>query len=243
MSDLLDLHAYVDGELSDEAAAAVRARVESDPAAAAEVAAIRKLKDLSCQCAGTITCDETWKLCTSRLGEMDRVRRTERFVGRYAWGLCAIVLFALVGAGMFNRAKDGSAIYASDVASIASSATGQAALASPDGLSGWLTGLFGRAPVQEPPSQLRVLSVARAEADGRPVARVELADSSGPVVLLIVGGATDVRGLAPTDSVFQHGRMDCVNCVSWTSDGAAMILAGDRSHEALEDVARQIQQR
>lgn len=241
MSELLDLHAYVDGELSEEAAAAIRGRIESDPAAAAEVAAIRKLKELSSQCAGTVSCEETWKCCTGRLDELDRVKRTERFVGRYAWGLCAVVLFALIGAGMFNRAREGGAIYAADVASIASSATGEATLASPDGLTGWLTGLFGRAPVQEPPSQLRVLSMARANADGRAVARVELADAKGPVVLLIVDGATDVRGLAPADSIFQHGRMDCVNCVSWTSDRAAMILAGDRPYEALEEIARQIQ--
>jgi anti-sigma factor RsiW len=243
MSENLDIHAFVDGELGDEAAAALLARIQSDPRLAAEVAAIRQLKSVAASCGGGLTCDETWSRCVSRMNEIDRAARTERFVGRYAWGLCALVFLALVSGGLYSRHRDAGSIYAADVARVANAGTAQTTVAGNEHLTGWLSGLFGRAPVQAPPSELRVLAMTRTELEGRRVARIEMADAAGPVVLIIVEGATGVPGLTRSDGTFQHGRLDCVNSVGWTRNGATLLLVGDRPHARLEAIASQIQVR
>src|SRR5690349_7885295 len=98
MTDPKQLHALADEELTPAEASVVRESLKHDPQAAAEYSAILNLKDIVRSNALQHSDEEVWKACVRRLDGIDKTRRVEGFVGRYAWALCgAMFLFILSG--------------------------------------------------------------------------------------------------------------------------------------------------
>ncbi len=60
-----------------------------------------------------------WKRCVKRLDDIDRSRKAERFVTKYAWAMSLCVFLLIVGAGSWNRLT-GQHMGAGDVSHMAS---------------------------------------------------------------------------------------------------------------------------
>ena len=109
MKDILQLHALADNQLDPNEAAQVQAALQKDPELMAEYHAVLSIKDCLQSKVSSVTCDETWRTCVGRLNEIDRTRRVEGFVGRYAWALCGVFFLFIVYGGISNRGKVGTA--------------------------------------------------------------------------------------------------------------------------------------
>ena len=102
MIDPKDIHAYVDAELSQDEATALGADLAS-PAAAREIDAIRNLKRLLREKTEAPETKQAWTRCVKRLDDIDRTRRIETVVGRYAPAFCACLFMAIVLVGRFSQ--------------------------------------------------------------------------------------------------------------------------------------------
>jgi anti-sigma factor RsiW len=108
----MDIHAFVDGELSPDEAASVRLGVEQSPLAAREAEAIPNLKTLLKQKVPQVETQTLWSACVKRLDEVDRVReaararRIEWLVSRFAPGLCIVLFAGILIVGQFSRHSD-----------------------------------------------------------------------------------------------------------------------------------------
>src|SRR5665213_4428232 len=117
--DPITLHALIDGELPpDEHAIALEA-TNADSNAGLMYTEYRRLKEAVSLLPTIDAPHAAWKRCVNRLDEIERSRKAERFVTRYAWGMTAAVFFLIVGAGAWNRLT-GQHMGAGDVTHMAS---------------------------------------------------------------------------------------------------------------------------
>lgn len=236
MSDNLELHALADGELAPEEAARVESRIANCAASMAEYKAILAMRDSSRRLAGTIGCDATWKSCRSRLDEIDKTRRVESFVGRYAWGIASVFLFLILGAGMLNRGS--SPLNSTDVARVMSSlgpSLDSSRAAPPEQMGNWLRSVVGDKPATIQFDRMRVDAAVEGDFGGRHGAVLRLRDASGYLELIVIPDADRIEDMPESGSIggVSRGYMGRVPCVSWCDQGFAFFLISNRPHEAL----------
>lgn len=118
MIDLELLHAYVDGELGADERQFVESHLAGDALAQSEVVRLRSLKTALARSAATEPASAEWNRCVSRLNEIDKSRRVEGFVGKYAWGLCVLFFCAILVGGALKR-NGGSRVHSGEVAAAA----------------------------------------------------------------------------------------------------------------------------
>jgi hypothetical protein len=239
MIDPLELHAYADGQLNQADEARVSQMLKQDAASRAEFESIVSLKKaLQARCK-PVECASEWKACLGRLDELDKSRRTESFVGRYAWGLCgAFFLFILAG-GLFNRMRPAGEMQPADVARAAATLSPAAGPRSqePREVAQYLDNLVGEASRTIAPERLRIVDGATGEVNGHRVAKLGLRDGEGELALIVINGQLDLSKLedAP-DPRLKEGKFLGTNSVAWVDQtGNTLILAGDRSYEELAD--------
>jgi anti-sigma factor RsiW len=116
MIDRLDLHAYVDGELTSEQQATLSRDLASSPKELEEVRAIQALKKSLREKALAPQSELLWQRCVGRLDEIDKTRRVERVVGKYAPALCAVMFVVIVVAGQFSHPTDRGNVSSPDLA-------------------------------------------------------------------------------------------------------------------------------
>ena len=228
MTDIELIHAHIDGELTGEQTKEVSERLLVDPIFRAHYEEARGLKKLVAASCKSVTCEETWARCQSRLTEMDRRTYAEAFVGKYSWQLAACLFFVLAGVGILNRVNPNQALRSSDVATAAAS-IGTSSIV-PDSLRSWLGGAK-----REESVRLVVRGYGQGYAEnGVPVERVMLDDGKGPLSLLIVHGSGTL------DTAQRNEEHQCLtgtfgtdNCVQWQGQGRVFFLAGARSHDDL----------
>lgn len=242
-SDWLEVHALVDDELGREDRERVQERIRACAASHAEWQAVRILRAVVKEKCVQPDCEQSWRSCCKRLDEIDRTKRVESFVGRYAWGICGIFLCVILGASWLNHANGGG-LNAGDVARAESSL---APLSVPrsqttDSKWHWLQNELDRTmPVSS--SSINLLGAARGYLqDGRKIVRADLEDRDGRMKLYIIESANRVDGGSQIDGHTQYNgaRINDVNCITWTGQGAAYVLAGERPVDALCSVADQI---
>lgn len=237
------MHALADGEVTAAEREQAQQLMANDPALRAEyetALVVRKVLHRSCR---PITDEECWAQSKARLAELSRARRTESFVGRYAWGIAGAFLVLITAAATMNRMDRSQPLYTGDVARLSSSMaavpfTRSAERANADQ---WLHKACGKALVDLDRTRLVANAGASGIVEGRPVVRVDLTDESGPIILIAVGGVDSVDGNATRDAdgLCRHQVGD-LNCVSWKDGDYAVLLMGPRGHQELEDVARTI---
>lgn len=240
--DPLDLHAFADGELDQDGAVRVRSALSSDPQAQAQYDAILNLKDVVSSHAVKYDSQECWRACVGRLNEIDKSRRVESFVGRYAWSLCA-VLFALILSGRYMmQGMRGNTAQIADI--------------------GRILPLHGSSSSPATSAQTHlyqnVLNQARAVVGG-PVAQSEgefldipvrmlmFRGVPGNVKLIVMPESYNFEDAAemPTDpGVFSSvlttptGVQD--NCVIWHKGDSTFVIAGERSVQDLDAIRERI---
>ena len=241
MTEPTQLHAFADGELTPTEANALRESLKTDPASAAEVDAVLNLKDFLAKNGARHTNDESWRACVRRLDEIDKARRVEGFVGRYAWALCAaLFLFILSGrAAMRNvqgdsaRTADFARIFGGSVAPVTEQNRAQAKF------YGEILGQVGR---NLDPNAIQIGIPLRGMVHDMPAARVPMRDRKGDLVLLRIGGLLNIQDTVPAPSApnLTSGVVDGENCVVWHVNGETWLLSGPRSVDGLGEVAARL---
>jgi anti-sigma factor RsiW len=243
MTDPSLIHAYADGELEESERARIATQIAHSPESVAQLKAIEFQKDLLRAKIEPLECADVWQTCRGRLQAVRATRRTETFVGRYAWAVCALFFIAILGGGAFNRQGAGGSFLASDVPQIASNLVPFAAPTSntPSEVRRWLYDAIGANPPVALQPEMRVVDAAEATVNGGRVLRIRLYDGLGYFALMVVPNVTSVGGVEPLgDGKFFAGQVEQVPCVAWTSDGYGLILFGDRSTAELRDIASRI---
>lgn len=239
MSELLDdIHGLADGELDPEAKARVLQTLSKDGRAHVEYQWVLLIKEmLSKRCAPSSD-SECWRRSMAQLDEIDRTRRTERFVGRYAWGFCGVLFAIIVAGGLLNRASGGKDLSSAHVASLFNLTPQPIAASQPSQARVLLHDALGQAPVADREEQFALISVATGEIDGMRAARLILRDSQGPFSLFIVKDAGNIDGMeGRQEGFYSHGVINHYRCVSWHDDGYALLLLSDRPDSELEALA------
>lgn len=247
MTDNLELHALADGELSPEDAARVEARIANCAESMAEYKAILAMRDAGAKLKETVTCDATWSSCRSRLDAIDKARKVEGFVGRYAWGLAATFLFLILGAGQLNHSGD-NPLRTSDVARVLSGlgpTLDSPRAAPPQQMGKWLKDVVGYRPSTIQFERMKVSAAIECDINGRRGALMRLHDETGVLELIVIPGTDRIEdapeGAAGEDvSPGYIGRMPCV---SWFDQGFAFFLVAPRPHDALRATVENIRVR
>lgn len=239
MSDYLDLHAMADGELDAAQQSAVRKRLEADNQCAAEFESIQRVKQILGRCQ---THDEraVYAGCMKRLDEIDASRKAERFVGKYAWALCAVFLMAIVGAAFVNRNFASKTLYPGDMARMLNGLTTFGASATQPAKS-WLREPMGQSQPKLSLEAVQVVGGAVGTYDARKVLRLNLQTEIGPAVLFAIENTGSVANMQPMDSSnLCQARVNSLNCVSWTMDGVAYMLFSERPFQDLKKLAERL---
>jgi len=244
MSDYLDIHALADGQLDGDDRAAAEARLRECERSQAEFRAVQGLREtLQSKCA-PITCEDTWRRCQGRLKEIERTRRVESFVGRYAWGLCSVFVITIMMAASMNR-MGGASMSTGDVARASSTLIPFAAPRSqaPDDQRKWLEGVMN-GPMPTQPESVQVIGGASGMINGHKMVRVNLVDSIGTMAFFLM---EDVQRIADAESTTKRGfsicKMNGTNAVGWSEGNRSFLLIGERPIDDLEIVATAIRGR
>lgn len=234
MIDVERLHAYVDGQLEGTELAEVEKAVGSDPQLEDQVHSIREVKRCVESHVKPVPSDEAWRACVGRLNELDKVRRTESFVSRYAFSMCAVLFALIVGVGLFNRTGDGRV----DPGAVWMQGAGLSPMSLPADVNSWLRSRNSSAQIPE--NLIRVVGTAEGVVGGNYMARANLRDSQGDMALFLVSGVKSIDNVAPMDDgVHMACQVGQDNCVIWPSGeaGQVLMLVGPRDHDELRAVA------
>lgn len=236
MSDWLDAHAMADGQLDADAVSALEKKIAEDPAMAAEYKAVQELKQVLRKCEAA-PAEDAWKACRARLAEVERSKKVESFVGRYAWGMCSVFLVLIVSAAMMNRSNPGTRLGAGDLAYMAS---GLSPISGASQNTQRYLEEFGPVKPLITPERLTIRAVANGFVDGIPAVRWDLSDKAGDLTLIAIR-AEGVEGCQKmATSNYRYTRIGSGVCLTWCGDSYTVALIGDRSPEELVLVADQI---
>jgi len=239
MNDTTELmNALADGNLSGEEHTKAEALRHNDPVAAAEFQRATQVREaLACKCA----CNpdpELWKSCVRRLDELDRVSKTERFVSKYAWGLCAIFLVALLSAAGINRIHGAGTVPSSNIAGLYTGLTPMGSQA-PSTAAENVRQAVGIAPNRIDELEARVIDLAVGNVGGRRAARLTMHDGEGQVVLFVLSGASEVEGVnRPIGNGFCSGAINGRAAIAWQDSGYLLLVTADRTEQELIQVAK-----
>jgi hypothetical protein len=243
MNDMTTImSALADGELAGEELAAAEAMAAGDPSAANEREWAAAMKRLLASQRGPEPPAGAWDACRARLDAIDRTRSTERFVGRYAWGLCAIFLVAILSAAAVNRMSGTRTLPSSNVAGLF---TGLQPMGSqpPGQAAENVRRAVGLAPNRIAQLDASVVDLAVGRVGQRRAARLTLADRQGQFVMFVVSGAAAVEGLARQVDGYRVGEINGKPAVSWVDSNCLLIATGDRDTAALIEIARSLRAR
>jgi anti-sigma factor RsiW len=242
MIDPLELHAYADGELERESEERIRRQLQSDPDSSAEVSSIQSLKGVVARLEA-VECRREWKACVGRLDELDKIRRTESFVGRYAWALCGVIFLFILAGGITTRLAPSTSMASSDLARAVASLgpTSRPSSQQPAEVRQWLDRLVGRASDLISPEGLVVLGANSGEVDGYRVSQIELRDNAGDLALVVINADMTLGDMpSTTDARFRAGQLQGVNCLAWNDGGYTLVLAANRPYDQLAEAAKNI---
>jgi hypothetical protein len=242
MIDRNDLHALADNELEPQQRAALLDQLKNDSQAEAEYQSILAMKAvLKTQMEQPDTA-ELWSKCRGRLDELDKTRRVESFVGRYAWGICGFFIAAILLGGVFNRAT-GRSVQPNEVAGYVA---GLSPVSVPRDqnqaeLEPELRQVVGSA-FEKRPAQMVVTAIGRSTLSGGRTSYVQLSDPFGTVAVVALHDVKLVEGLwdYEPNSNFKCAKVDGVNALFWNrrEDGAICMVVGMRSYDELYGIVQ-----
>lgn len=236
--DWIKIHALADGELSAEEAKALMQELELDPAAKAEYQSILALKLTIREKSVVYTNDALMATCVKRFAEIDRSKRVDGFVAKYAWGLCGAFLVTIIVAGSAKRLttvdSTSPVVIGRNTAMVpipGLRTLRQAANAVKNKFQTWV----------KAGDSLQLIKASEGTIGSYPAMRLELADSIGPVTLYVTPNQP-LAGIKPMGNTGYHsGTGQEGNVVAWSRDGNLFILtAQDRSVNDLLRVAERL---
>lgn len=239
MNDWLDIHALADGCLEGEARAEAEAQIAASPSCKAELQTIMLLKATVQEKAPVHQSPATWDGCRQRLAELQKKRRVEYFVGRYAWGLTSIFFAAILGAAIMNRTAPVPDLATGDVAKIVS---GMAQLntnrSQPEDMRSWIR----NKPVTLELGGMQPVYMRSGLYKGRDVSLISVADDKGAFYLMVLRGEEQIDGVEPMSNPgdYMAVRMEGANGVTWTDQGYTLMVVGPRSQDEMLRIAESV---
>lgn len=239
MIDPNELNALADGELSPERRQELEALIGGSDEARKQFESIVAIKRCLHATASNEACDALWKRCQTRLDEIDRTKRIEGFVGRYAWGICGVFFAAIAIGGFFNRSTERTvashqvAGYLADVSPIPFPAS-----RNQKDLDPFVRAVMGDA-YHSRPAEVRITAAGRDDTPGNRVTFVRLEDGFGPIAVLALHDVRHVSGLYPfdQDSRYKYGRINGASALFWNrADGVICMAVGNRSYSEIRDM-------
>lgn len=230
MNDKLELmHGLADGQLSPEEQIVAERLVETDAECRAELTWAKFLKSTLPQKCRMDADPEVWKQSLARFDTIDKTRRTEGFVAKYAWVLCVAVVMFIFSGAYVNRVVGSQTVGREQVAE----------LFNPVGTSRTPSPNLSTANALD----LRNYSVVgyfEGKAANRPSQYFRLQDRFGSLALVVIAGATNLEGIDNSTGVtgFLSGEMNGANCITWTMRGNTYVLASNRPVSELLDLAQ-----
>lgn len=231
MSDWIEMHALADGQLEGAAKAEAESKLE-DPAHRAEFEAVQNLKGTLQSHCKPIPNPSAWQKCRERLAEFDKRQTVEGFVTKYAWGLSTLFLAIILGAGLFNRAFHVEGLGTGDAARVLSGlASTRSTPSTSVDMSEWIVPPRG--------DELRLIRQAAGIFRGHPVAAAYFEDAKGPITAFSISGISRIEGVEPLldNPFYSVGKLNGVNCVTWSDGPNTLFLVGERSFEELGGIA------
>lgn len=236
MSDWLSVHGLADNELSAEERIAIEKRLQECEMTRAEYDSIHALKKTLREKCNVSVPEGSWQKCCKRLDELDKARRVESFVGRYAWGLCGCFLAAILIGASISRAS-GPKVHSTEVMR---ASAGWPAMVAPDSNNlteqqRWVRGIFdGAEPVHA--GKFVLHQASRGMVNGLDVRRLDFSDQYGLMRLFVMEGE---HGLVDSDNTegYLPVQVQEVGGITWHAQGRTFLLIGDRTPEKLSLVA------
>lgn len=240
MTEPQQLHAFADGELTPMEANALREALKTDPRDAAEVDAVLNLKDLVAKNAVVHNDAEAWKGCLHRLDAIDKTRRVEGFVGRYAWALCGALFLFIVSGRAAMRNVQGDTARTQDLARIFGSPA--PVTDATRAKSKLYEAILGQVGSKLDPKEIEVGQPVRGFVHDLPAAQAPLRDRQGDLVLTRIGGLLNLQDTTPlaANPELSVGVSNGENCLVWHANGETWVLNGHRSVNALNEVASRL---
>lgn len=239
MIDRMELHALADNELSADRCQELAALVDQDPQIKRELEAIRATKRCLKSTASDVEPGELWSRCQSRLDELDKARRIEGFVGKYAWGICGVFFVAIAMGGFFNRFQMKSvnsnqvAGYVATMSPIPVSESEK-----PSQFGEMFRRVLGGAPAERP-ARVVVTGIGGCDIPGKRSNYVRLDDGYGPVMVVALHDVQHVSGLYEfeQDARFKYGDIDGTSALFWNRpDGVICMAVGKRSYDEIHRI-------
>ena len=240
MNEPTQLHALADGELAPLEAQNLREALKTDPRGAAEVDAVLNLKEFLAKNSPRHADEEVWRACVRRLDAIDRSRKAEGFVSRYAWALCGI-MFVLIVTGRFaTRTGHGDSARSADLARFLGAPAPVTERNRMD--SRLYEAILGQVGHNLDPNEIEVGMPVRRVVDGMLIQRVPMRDRSGDLILTRVNRLLELQDTEPlpNSADVAFGLMDGANGLVWHHAGETWVLSGDRSVDSLDEVASRL---
>lgn len=237
MTEPTQLHALADGELAPAEAQALREALKADARGAAEVDAVLNLKEFLAKNSARHTDEEAWRTCVRRLDAIDRSRRAEGFVSRYAWALCGVMFLCIVSGRYAMRNVRGDSASSVDMAHVFGPTSRVTERNRMD--SRLYETILGQAGRNLNPKEIQVGVPLHGVVNGMPAERFPMRDSDGDLALTRVHGLMELQdtGALPSNPEVAFGIVDGTNGLVWHQAGETYVLSGDRSVDALDEVA------
>ncbi len=243
MMDRLDLHAYVDGELSRERSDQVKLSLSGSAEDLREAEAISSLKQMLATRTTQPESAAEWNKCVSRLNEIDKTRKVERVVSKYAPAFCGALLGVILATGLLHKRSDPGHISSPDLAKMAGSLEPMRPPKKQLGFNEdrWLGGLINQSKLSTP-DHLTVRGVSNGQIGGIPVRSFSARDEKGDVTILVVRQELDLEGMTPMTghTNLLAGKLNGVNCVVQTGKDHTIFIVAQRTFEDLASVSSQV---
>jgi hypothetical protein len=240
MSDYSQIHALADDELTAAERAEAEARLQVCEKSRAEYETVKALKGVLQSKCEPVKCDETWAKCQERLKEIDRTKRVERLVSRYAWAMCAFFVVAIFSAGMINRMMPKN-VAPSEIARLSA---GFAPMSTPQPNAAveerrkWVDGIFGK-PMPVRTDSLELVKATRGFVNGVDTVRLDFVDKTGPVALFIMPSAA-ISDLQVDEEGYGQITVHEQSGIAWRDGEVTFFVLGNRSPELLRGAASQL---
>ncbi len=240
MMEPTQLHALADGELTPGEAHALREALKTDPRAAGEVDAVLNFKEFLARNSVRHADEDAWRACVRRLDAIDRSRRAEGFVSRYAWALCGVMFLFIVSGRAAMRNVRGDSARPADLARFLGAPARVTERNRMD--SRLYEAILGQVGRNLDPKEIQFGMPSSGNVNGFPAQRFPMRDGEGDLVLTHVGGLLDLQYTEPlpSNADVSFGMVDGTNGLVWHRAGETWVLSGARSVNALDEVATRL---
>lgn len=235
------IHAYVDGELSQEEAAQFEATLETCADTKREFESAKKIKSTLRSICIPVENPALWQKCQSRFRDLDTAQRTEQVVNKFRLALASFVAVAIFGAAYFNRVNPTRSVGSESFASALSASPSSAATNTGINPSEWISKQMNT-PITIPNLESKGLKMDRMEMldmQGNSVARICYTDGRFPYTLLVFKGMTNIDGIPMEGKIGMcYGEIGRTNVIAWPQNGAVLMFGGVQSPNELANLLK-----